>query len=176
MFNLTEYDIQRIKSKTIILESGCWDWAGTKDKDGYSILWLNGQNIKMHRLMYWCAHKQLDANLQVTHLCNNRHCFNPEHLIQQTHQDNIKYRQTCNRTAKHIGETNGNSTLTENTLKEIITRIYNNEFTYLSEVANIYGVSRSLLQKVLNGYYWTHVTDQLKVPLHEIKRNIYVSK
>ena len=45
MFNLTEYDVQKIKDRTIYLESGCWDWKGTKDKDGYSIVWIKGKTL-----------------------------------------------------------------------------------------------------------------------------------
>ena len=176
MFTLTEYDVQKIKDRTIILENGCYDWKGTKDKDGYSIVWLSGKNVKLHRLMYYLYYKTLDTNLQVTHKCNNRHCFNPLHLVQGTHQENIKYRVDCNRTHKHIGSKNGNSKLTEDIVKEIIIRIYNNEFIYLSQVAKEYDISRSILQKILNGYYWKEITDQLVVPLSQIKQKIYVSK
>lgn len=176
MFNLTEYDVQKIKDRTIYLESGCWDWKGTKDKDGYSIVWIQGKNIKLHRMSYFFKYGTLDPNLQVAHSCNNRYCFNPDHLYQATHQENIEYRCACERTAKHLGSKNGNSKLSEDKVRQIITEIWNDQYSYLSEVSYKYGISSSILRKILLGYYWKEVTNDLVVSLSDIRQKIILNK
>jgi hypothetical protein len=44
----------------------------------------------VHVLAYWVAHRELPINNQIdiSHLCHNRKCFNPQHLVRETHAKN----------------------------------------------------------------------------------------
>ena len=169
MFVLTEVDRQKINSR-ICLDNGCWDWLGTKDKDGYSIVWLNGKNVKLHRLMYFLKNNKLDQTLQVAHLCNNRFCSNPDHLVQQTHQDNIQYRGQCNRTASHKGSSNGNSKLNEEQITLLFMKLINGEFSNTNDICQYFKVSKSIICHILNGKYWIDVSKPI-LDAHNLKYN-----
>ena len=168
----TQMDIDKIKSKLIILDNGCWDYSGTKDKDGYSIIWFDGKNYKMHRVMYYLKHNYIDETLQVAHLCNNRYCCNPDHLIQQTHQENIQYRCDCNRTARQYSERNDRAKRTKQEIIHILDDIWNNEFNNLQEISNKHKIPKTLLRNILYGKNWIEVTDSYPIPLIDIRHKI----
>lgn len=71
-------------------ETGCWNWQGTKDYNGYGrARWL-GKMVKAYRLSYWINVGPFPDELTMDHLCRNRHCVNPAHLEPVTHQENMR--------------------------------------------------------------------------------------
>lgn len=65
--------------------TGCWEWAGYRDSDGYGQL---GRNTKAHRRMYELAIGPIPAGLLILHACDNPPCVQPEHLFAGTKRDN----------------------------------------------------------------------------------------
>lgn len=58
----------------------CWVWTGTRDKDGYGRIWVDGRVIQAHRRMYeLLTGEQLADDVERDHICQNKACVNPAH-------------------------------------------------------------------------------------------------
>lgn len=67
----------------------CWVWNTEHRGYGSNInVCINGQtkSIRPHRLSYFIKHGQVPQ--LVRHLCNNKRCVNPDHLIDGSHKQN----------------------------------------------------------------------------------------
>lgn len=70
--------------------STCWEWVGRwKTNRGYGLFYLNGKNVKAHRLSYRMFKGSIPNHLELDHLCRNTSCVNPEHLEAVSHKENI---------------------------------------------------------------------------------------
>ncbi len=67
-------------------DSGCWEWNGYKDRDGYR-MWCNNW-LKEQRASFKLFLGDIPNSLLVRHTCHNPSCCNPEHLKLGTAQDN----------------------------------------------------------------------------------------
>jgi hypothetical protein len=74
------------------IKSDCFLWTGPDSGagrgGGYGRMSLNGQTVAVHLVAYG----YIPGNRQVDHLCNQRKCWNPEHLELVSHQTNQKRR------------------------------------------------------------------------------------
>ena len=84
---------ERIARRTVVTDSGCWDWVGAKDRWGYGKFKIADGGVTRctgsHRAA-WLAFRGpiSDPALQIDHLCRNRSCANPEHLDLVNNQTN----------------------------------------------------------------------------------------
>lgn len=90
------------------IETGCWEWNGNKNKDGYGLFWVNTLNRPCHlaHRIAWKLWKGEPTGcvLHAPSICHNRLCVNPDHLRIGTHKDNAKDKVidgTDNRGSKH---------------------------------------------------------------------------
>lgn len=60
--------------------TGCWNWTGAKNADGYAAFWDGESQISGHRFSYIVYRGEIPSDLQIDHLCRNRGCVNPYHL------------------------------------------------------------------------------------------------
>jgi hypothetical protein len=67
---------------------GCWLWTAAR-VHGYGIIFWNGRNQPVHRIVYELLVNVIPEGLTLDHLCRVRHCCRPEHLEPVTHQENI---------------------------------------------------------------------------------------
>lgn len=80
--------------------SYCWNWKGSKSKDGYGKFRLDGKVFLASRIAYQIIHGEIDNNINVLHECDNPSCINPSHLFLGTHLDNMIDKSFKNR-ARH---------------------------------------------------------------------------
>ncbi len=82
--------LERFLSKISVTDSGCWEWQGAKNSDGYGIVIINYKQIRTHRFLYEYYHGSICPDLQIDHLCRNRVCCNFFHLEQVTSRENTR--------------------------------------------------------------------------------------
>ncbi len=84
--------IDRFISKIIVSPNNCWEWQGSKTKEGYGRFSFNNIMIIAHRFSYEIHKECIPRELEIDHLCRNRKCVNPNHLETVTHKENIRRR------------------------------------------------------------------------------------
>lgn len=68
-------------AKITVTESGCWQWTGARNSNGYGIACIgDGRTALAHRATYTAMVAPIADGLQIDHLCRNRDCCNPAHL------------------------------------------------------------------------------------------------
>ena len=70
--------------------TGCWEWTGTCQPNGYSAFFVDGRLLRGHRWSYEHFIGPIPDGLQIDHLCRNRRCVNPEHLEPVTARENTR--------------------------------------------------------------------------------------
>lgn len=80
--------IDKFLSKIEKKESGCWEWQGFLNSNGYGM--TNEKPVQLaHRMGYLLLRGEIPDNKPLDHLCRNPKCVNPEHLEPVTHRENI---------------------------------------------------------------------------------------
>ena len=86
--------IERLKKHAVIdEETGCWNWDGRIDKDGYGRITITTKEkqftMSVHRQSYAIYNNVVLTSFDIIcHQCHNRKCFNPAHLKKSTRLNN----------------------------------------------------------------------------------------
>lgn len=70
----------RLKGKYLVTESGCWEWQGASNRDGYPVVASYRKNYRVSRMIFSHTYGPIAPWLGVLHNCMNRKCINPKHL------------------------------------------------------------------------------------------------
>ncbi|ODT75487.1 MAG: hypothetical protein ABS69_10730 [Nitrosomonadales bacterium SCN 54-20] len=136
------------------VETGCVEWTGSKNKDGYGKVGINVGKMseKAHRAAWEIAKGRIPDELLVLHKCDNPSCINPDHLFLGTNAENMADRNAKGRQAFQKGELSGKAKLTEDQIKQI-----REDSRFQKDIALDYGVARTTISAIKNRYNWTHV-------------------
>lgn len=80
---------ERLLSKCVKSESGCWEYSGGKDPYGYGRFSLGSRRLGAHKVSYVLHKGDVPKGLVVMHSCDNPACINPEHLQLGSVKDNV---------------------------------------------------------------------------------------
>lgn len=78
--------MDRVLANSRVLDSGCREWLGSKDKDGYGYFQVDGRRCKLHRWMWEQVNGQFPEGLLPDHFkypqdgCIGPSCIEPEHI------------------------------------------------------------------------------------------------
>lgn len=134
--------------------TGCWNYGGRLFHSGYGQFSLKTpegwQNRLAHRVMWERVKGPIPDGLVVRHRCDNKRCFNPDHLELGTPAENRT--DAIQRDLVPRGSRVGTSVLTEEAARAI-----KNSPLRGSALAKAYGVSRRTVWLIQKGLTWTHV-------------------
>ena len=83
-------DAERILSRIVVDENGCWLWQGYVSRQGYGQMKVDHRHWKAHRFAYVVWRGPIAEGLEIDHLCRVRRCVNPDHLEPVTHRENVR--------------------------------------------------------------------------------------
>ncbi len=89
--------LERFWTKFVRVPSGCWEWQGWRDRDGYGQIRINRRGVVAHRFAYETLVGPIPDGLQIDHLCRNTSCVNPAHLEVVTCRENLMRGNTIQR-------------------------------------------------------------------------------
>ena len=82
--------VNRFNAKYVVdLVTGCWNWIGSKDIEGYGVIWdkRKDNNSRAHRISLEIAGVEIPDGLICLHQCDNKSCVNPNHIKIGTSQE-----------------------------------------------------------------------------------------
>jgi len=175
MIHISQKDIDRFYSHIIsdyMNPNICWEMDLKSRIDGYGSFSIDGRSYRAHRISFQIHKGLIPNNLLIRHSCHNKRCVNPNHLNFGTHQDNIN--DTVNDNLQLKGSQIVQSKLTEDNVREILTNIYNDVFNgwTVYDIGRKYSVSHHQIRSILNGIWWKHIINQLKIPLSDLRHKI----
>lgn len=130
--------------------TGCRNWQGRLNANGYGIISVGKASVMMHRAAWECQNGPVPDGMQVCHRCDNRRCVNHEHLFIGTIADNQA--DKCQKNRQMKGVDCHNARLNADAVIEI-----RSSEKSAPELALKYGVSRACIGSVKSRKTWKHV-------------------
>ncbi len=141
----------RLLARIVKTDAGCWEWQGALCKvTGYGHISRLGENIGAHVASYLEFKGEIPAGQCVLHACDNRPCINPEHLFLGTKADNTADAKIKRRFKLHVFKPGENIKKLNQRTADIIRWMQRSGWK-ASELAEIYGVSKTSVHGVMQG-------------------------
>ncbi|MEU6667591.1 HNH endonuclease signature motif containing protein [Streptomyces sp. NPDC046727] len=71
-------------------EGGCWEWMACRTPDGYGQFTASGRRYYVHREAFKASGRRIPDGWTIDHLCQNKACYNPDHLTAVTREENTR--------------------------------------------------------------------------------------
>lgn len=130
----------------------CWEWQGYTFK-GYGRRNFGQKKTKrkveVHRISYMIYKGDIPMGMQVCHSCDNRSCFNPDHLWIGTQKDNLQDMSRKGRSSKFAEK------LTEKDVREIRKR--RNDGEKMTILSKEFCVHYQNIFLICHNKTWRHV-------------------
>lgn len=151
--------IDRLWAKIHIGETDCWEWTGYRDRAGYGTIKVDGEMMLVHRASYEVHRGAIPPGeghhgTCVMHICDNRCCVNPAHLMLGTQVENIADRDSKGRQQRVWGEAKASAKLKEADILAI--RAEKPRHGLHAHLGRQFGVSANQIQMIRTGRSWRH--------------------
>lgn len=139
----------------------CWEWQGTRRRDGYGVVYVDGRQRRAHRVAYEQAYGPIPAGRSVCHRCDNPPCVRPSHLFVATQADNLADMRGKGRHFSPFrgqvqrGATNRNAKLTEEAVLTI--RRLAEEGMLQRDIAARFGIDRANVSHIVRRKSWATI-------------------
>jgi hypothetical protein len=140
-------------------ETGCWEWTGFLNNQGYGAYDTQQHRTKprillAHRFSWQVFFGEISKGKCVCHKCDNKKCVNPDHLFVGTQSENLldMYRKGRRISHRLPGEKNPNAKLTAENVTEI--KLARSQRVPVKDVAKKFGVSCSTIFDITKGRSW----------------------
>ena len=147
-----------LRHRDIDPQTGCWNWTAARIYNGYGVTGVGsrttgrGQYL-VHRVAGWVFKGwDLDSPLLTCHHCDNKRCFNPDHLFQGTRSDNAQ-----DMIRKGKGPHNH---VPRKLTREIVVRIRGIKFNSgrrNRDIGREFGITGGTVSKLVKRRLWAHV-------------------
>lgn len=90
---ITDKDMRRFWAKVSkAAPDACWQWTANTDRNGYGMLYVSaqgkGRQVNAHRFVYIALVADVPGDRILEHLCLQRSCVNPVHIVPVTRRTN----------------------------------------------------------------------------------------
>jgi hypothetical protein len=150
--------LERLLSKRVINpHTECWLWTGAGYQNGYGEIYVHEsvrRVVSVHRAMASLAcGLDLTKREVVRHTCDERRCFNPEHLRVGSQKENLE--DMVRKGRSNRGERSGRSKLDEATVRLIIRLVLMGQTR--AAVSRAFNISWSHVHRLVTGKNWRHL-------------------
>jgi len=153
-----EHVKKELLSKRNIVKE-CWEWTGQIDYKGYGrrTITIDGKKQKkpVHQTAYRLWKGTISKGLCVCHTCDNRKCFNPDHLWLGTQKDNLQDMSLKGRGVDHKGENHPRAKLKEKDVL-IIRKMYS-EGKKVNEISKLFSHQYNTIWYIVKRKNWKHI-------------------
>lgn len=108
----------------------------------------------VHRVAYKLYNGEIPEGMKVRHTCDNRICAARGHLILGTSQDNSN--DMVERGRQAVGERQGNSTLKEEQVRDIVAKYETGSYTQ-AQLGLMFNVLPGTISKIVRKERWGHL-------------------
>ena len=137
--------------------SPCIEYPGkARDHRGYGRMTVKGKSWAAHRWAWTQVHGPIPEGVMVLHSCDNRACWNVEHLFLGTAQDNTDDMMQKGRHRVAPSERNGSAKLTWS--KVTVIRAQAAAGRSYRSLARAYGVDHKTIRSLVLGHTWKVVS------------------
>lgn len=158
--SFSQAEIDRFKKSFVKVETGCWEWSGTMQSNGYgSFHMVRGKRktFGAHRVS-WSYHNNLEIpdGMCICHTCDNRKCVNPAHLYAGTSIDNNRDTVRRRRAKRATGLDCPWTKLSDD---DVISIIESTDRQW--QIAERYGIDQSTVSQIKSGKRRSNVSSLL---------------
>jgi len=140
------------------METPCIEWTGCKDEFGRGRIWVRNDPrwpkprfLRVSRVSWEEANGPIPDGLYVLHKCDNRACYEVEHLFLGTQRDNMNDMAAKGRRSVKVG-TGANHPMAK--LNDAKVESIRRDKRTCREVAADYGISLAQVSAIRTGRLW----------------------